>query len=227
MPSTRFRCSEHATDNPTLTINCYICTSCVMERTHGAVMAKNTRFRRQWHPCMCVTAALKSELSPIGARSLAALSSSPPSFQNLVGATTSKDHPRKALYAKAIGSVVRYKDVDDVAAVTKYLMAGKKKMSREDAEYEARSKRMARYVRTKSRPKEETIADLTSVVDTHARLDAIGREAGELPLLQPELESGKRGPRGARSVLRSVISCLQKGCCEDPLDVDAMYVFTV
>lgn len=152
------------------------------------------------------------------------LRSSPFPFQNLAGATTSKDHPRKAQYAKAVGAVVRHKHPPDVAAVVKYLMTRNKTMNEVEAGRIATSKRMARYVRTVSRPVEETIAELRSVVGLHVRLDAEAQARGELPLLQPELPSGKRGPRGAQSVLKCVIGCLRKGCCSDPMDVDGMYV---
>ncbi|CAM9721690.1 unnamed protein product, partial [Pylaiella littoralis] len=117
------------------------------------------------------------------------------SIQNLAGATTSKDHPRKALFAKAIGSVVRSKHPPDVEAVVEYLMKGNKSMSRADAQHAAVSKRWSRYVRTDSRPAQQTIDELRSLVEMHARLDAEGRARGELPLLQPELPPGRRGPR--------------------------------
>lgn len=162
-------------------------------------------------------------LSLLGVRSPPALSY-PPRSQNLAGATTSKDHPRKSQFAKAIGSVVRFKHEPDVDAVVKYLMAANKRMSKADAHHQATSRRMSRYVRTVSRPKEETIADLKLVVGLHSRLDAEARAKGELPLLKPDVPKGKRGPRGAQSVLNSLIGCLQKGCGQDPLGVDGMYV---
>ncbi|CAN0403934.1 unnamed protein product, partial [Ectocarpus sp. 12 AP-2014] len=99
-------------------------------------------------------------------------------------------------------------------------MRENKRMTRAKAERKAKSKSMSRYVRTVSRPIEETIAEVSEVVRLHARLDAGGRARGELPLLQPELPPGKKGPRGAQAELNSLISCLRKGCGQDPLPVD-------
>lgn len=81
---------------------------------------------------------------------------------------------------------------------------------------------MSRYVRTISRLVQETVAELRKVVTLHATLDVQGRRQGELSLLQPELPAGRRGPRGAFSVLDSLIRCMEKGCEQDPLDVDGM-----
>lgn len=143
--------------------------------------------------------------------------------QNLVGATTSKDHPRKAMYAKSIGGALRHRHQPDVNAVVKYLMTRpNKRMSRGDAENAALSKSMSKYVRTTCRTTSLTITDLESIVSFHALQDKIGEAKGELPLLQPDLPAGKRGPRGANSVLQCVISCLKKRCGEDPYDVDGM-----
>ncbi|CAN0476574.1 unnamed protein product [Ectocarpus sp. 8 AP-2014] len=142
--------------------------------------------------------------------------------QNLAGATTSKSHERRGVYARGVGGSVRSKYKPDVDAVVEYFMRENKRMTRAGAERKAKSKSMSRYVRTVSRPIEETIAEVSKVVRLHARLDAEGRERGELALLQPELPPGKRGPRGAQAELNSLISCLRKGCGQDPLPVDKM-----
>ncbi|CAN0474640.1 unnamed protein product, partial [Ectocarpus sp. 8 AP-2014] len=144
--------------------------------------------------------------------------------QNLAGATTSKSHERRGVYARGVGGSVRSKYKPDVDAVVEYLMRENKRMTRAEAERKTKSKSMSRYVRTVSRPIEETIAEVSEVVRLHARLDAEGRERGELPLLQPELPPGKRGPRGAQAELKSLVSCLRKGCGQDPLPVDKMYL---
>ncbi|CAN0504013.1 unnamed protein product, partial [Ectocarpus sp. 12 AP-2014] len=141
-------------------------------------------------------------------------------IQNLAGATTSKSHERREVYARGVGGSVRSKYKPDVDAVVEYLMRKNKRMTRAEAEREAKSKSMSRYVRTVSRPIEETIAEVSEVVRMHARLDAEGRGRGELPLLQPELPPGKEGPRGAQAELNSLISRLRKGCGQDPLPVD-------
>ncbi|CAM9973616.1 unnamed protein product, partial [Pylaiella littoralis] len=67
------------------------------------------------------------------------------------------------------------------------------------------------------------VAGLEKVLAEHAALDAIGRARGELPLLRPELPAGKSGPIGTTSAAKRLISCLRKGCGQDPLGVDDMY----
>lgn len=140
-----------------------------------------------------------------------------------MGATTSKDHPRKIAFAQAIGQAIRCKHEPDLEKVAKYLVE-RRKMKPEEAKIKAKSRSMAPYVRTYSRDAEETIADVEKVVSLHERLDATGRLRGELPLLQPDPPQGKKGPRGARGALRHLTSCLRKGCGADPQDVDGMYV---
>ncbi|CAN0254765.1 unnamed protein product, partial [Ectocarpus sp. 13 AM-2016] len=100
--------------------------------------------------------------------------------QNLAGATTSKSHERRGVYARGVGGSVRSKYKPDVDAVVEYLMRENKRMTRAEAERKAKSKSMSRYVRTVSRPIEETIAEVSEVVRLHARLDAEGRGRGEL-----------------------------------------------
>ena len=145
------------------------------------------------------------------------------SGQNLTGATTSKDHPFKAQYAKDMGGSVRHKWQPDLVEVVEYLTIRRRpKMNRAEAELKARSKSYARYVRSFSRSKEHTKADLTKRFDVYVRMDkeAVGR--GELPLLNPEVPRGKNGPLGAKTALKNLLSCVDKGCCQDPMDVDGM-----
>lgn len=149
-------------------------------------------------------------------------SSLPPSSQNLVGATTSKDHPRKIYFAREIGQAVRYKHQPDVDAVIAHLQRKQSTLTRQEADLEARSRAMAPYVRTCSRVAQVTISHLLNVVSNYEEMDKRGKARGELPLLRPNLQQGKSGPRGTRSVLDRLISCLLKGCGTDPLPVDQM-----
>lgn len=148
--------------------------------------------------------------------------SPPPSLQNTVGATTSKDHPRKIVFAQQIGHCVRSKYQPDVDKVVEYLQRKDRKLAKVEAEAAAKSRTWGQYVRTFSRPVEETVAGLEKVLAEHAALDAIGRARGELPLLRPELPAGKSGPIGTTSAAKRLISCLRKGCGQDPLGVDDM-----
>lgn len=139
-----------------------------------------------------------------------------------MGATTSKDHPRKIVFSKQVGHAVRSKYEPDVEKVVEYLQRKDKTMSKVEADAAARTRSWAPYVRTLSRPVEETVAELERVVAEHAKLDEIARSRQELPLLRPELPPGKSGPIGTKTALSKLTGCLRKGCGQDPLGVDDM-----
>lgn len=101
-------------------------------------------------------------------------------------------------------------------------MKANKGLSKAEAESKARSKSYARHVRTYSRPQEETITELNRIFDLYERIDKTAADNNQLTLLNPEVPAGKKGPPGARTALKNLISCIRKGCCKDPFDLDQM-----
>lgn len=93
------------------------------------------------------------------------------STQNLIGSTTSKDHPRRVAFSKAIGQANRHKNAPDVEEVVAYLLRVNPGMRKEEAVLKAKSKAYAQHVRTLSRSVEETIAELEMIVAFHEEED--------------------------------------------------------
>ena len=104
-------------------------------------------------------------------------------LKNVSGLTTSKDHSRRAQFAKEIGQAVRSKHEPDVQTVAQYLQG--RGLDKTTAEARAKSKSMAMYVRMKSRPVPEMVGEVRRVVNFHQELDAKCLGQGELPLLTP------------------------------------------
>eukprot|EP00752_Nemacystus_decipiens_P017449 g15643.t1 len=101
--------------------------------------------------------------------------------------------------------------------------SGKRGLSRADEEAKAKSKSYSRYVRSFSRSKEETKAALRTTFNMYADMDEKNVAARGLPLLNPEVKRGHNGPLGAKTALENLLSCVDKGCCQDPMDLDEMY----
>ena len=122
-----------------------------------------------------------------------------------------------------MGGSLRCKYEPDIGPVVDHLLSRSKgEMSKAEADAKARSRSCARHVRTYSRSKEEMKADLTRKFNVYVRLDQEIVAAGGLPLLNPEVPAGQNGPLGAATALKNLLSCIDKGCCSDPKDVDGM-----
>lgn len=94
-------------------------------------------------------------------------------------------------------------------------------MSLEEATLKARNRAWSANIRTFSPPAAEAATMLEAFVAQHRRLDNIGlsRNPPELPLLLP---NARNGPTGADAALAKMVSCLLKGCAQDPLPVEEM-----
>eukprot|EP00752_Nemacystus_decipiens_P012352 g10949.t2 len=144
--------------------------------------------------------------------------------QTLVGATTSKTHPRRAVFAAGVGNILRQRYQPDVDEVAAYLQRVNPGLSKADAEARAKKRAWSPFVRTTSRPADLVEGELVKFVEAHARLDEVDVARKGIPLLRPDAPPGKTGPTGAMAALRKMRSCLRKGCAQDPLGVDDMYI---
>lgn len=143
--------------------------------------------------------------------------------QNLVAATTSKQHCRRAEFARETGGAARRKSETDLEVVEAYLMSQQGgAYSKQDAYRKARSPAMSAHVRTYSRPVEEMVSEIETTMAFHESEDQKTRKGGGLPLLLPDRPPRKKGPQGARQAANNLIACLRKGCGTDPLPMEDM-----